>query len=488
MATLIGIDVTPAAVRAVVLRAGLRTAELVACREVAYADAEGLSAALHEAAGPEAQHGVQVAVGFPGASAFVHRLMLPKAAARRVEEVLPYELEALLPVELDALTFGHRLLPVGGQVVVLAAGARTTLIRERLDAVRSALGVEAERVGCGALPLANLVGVAPALGKTGPVLLANLEPEGLDLLVLDGREPWFARTLRLPPSVQPAELVGPLRHTLAAWAAQERPPVGEVFLVGDAGPGGGNGDDGALAATLSEALGLPVARLGRAEFSGLTGAIEGDLGPYAKALGLALSLRGRPLDVDLRCGEVSLQRGYGFLKAKAPVLLGLVAAVAISFAFSTWADFRALSEEHQVLQQQLGVVAGQVLGAPVEEPAVAEAMLLKKTTLAELDPMPQKDAFDVLLVLSDAIPPSIVHDMPEFEFKEGSVKLQGIVDSAEEAQSIAEALKERDCLREVRTGRISQVVGTERERYSLELSVECAGEGKGGKGRSTGGK
>jgi general secretion pathway protein L len=87
--------------------------------------------------------------------------------------------------------------------------------------------------------------------------------------------------------------------------------------------------------------------------------------------------------------------------------------------------------------------------------------------------MPHADAFDVLVKLSELIPLSLGHDIEEFDMARGKVKISGIVDTQADAQKVPTLLKEWPCARELKPGKITQVVNDSRQKYSLEFEVRC---------------
>ena len=71
-----------------------------------------------------------------------------------------------------------------------------------------------------------------------------------------------------------------------------------------------------------------------------------------------------------------------------------------------------------------------ILGEETGEAARATELLGKLTTIADEDPLPHADAFDVLSKISEAIPTTMVHDIEEFDFQKGHAILHGLVDSS----------------------------------------------------------
>jgi len=152
----------------------------------------------------------------------------------------------------------------------------------------------------------------------------------------------------------------------------------------------------------------------------------------------------------------------------------LGAAIAISFVFSNWAQMRALDREHEVLAAQLASVSKEVLGESVSDADGASEALTKAQANDEADPMPQQDAFDVIVELSQVIPTTMIHDIEEFDMQRGHVKVVGVVGSTADAQSIASEMGKRPCVKDPKIAKITQLVNSDRQKYVLELDVRCA--------------
>ncbi|HMR80834.1 MAG TPA: pilus assembly protein PilM, partial [Polyangiaceae bacterium] len=171
MARWVGIDIRASHVRAVLLRTSYRKVAIEQMLEVSLAEVADLDAALRAVALPLMQQGEPFAIAVEGEQAFIHRLTLPSTALKQLAEVLPFEIEANVPVALDDLVHDHRLLrrdPKAEHVVVMTAAARKAQVRARIDHIKVILGAEPERVGVGTLPLANLASLCPQLAVAGP--------------------------------------------------------------------------------------------------------------------------------------------------------------------------------------------------------------------------------------------------------------------------------------------------------------------------------
>jgi general secretion pathway protein L len=491
----LGIDIGSALVKVAVVRSAYRTTTLDALVKVEIIRGEdgveigsalraAVEAALTTSGPPDA-----VAVAVDGSRATVRTVTLPAGAIKQIAEVLPFELEAQIPFEMSESVFDYRVLPRSedgdtATVPVLVGVARTAEVTRRIELAREAAGVEPERVGLGALPLANLHALLEGSAehdRSGTLVFLDLGARTSDILIVAGGEPVFARTLsqgteRIEATA--AILAREIRLTIGAFRSQGGAMPERVYLCG-----GGSTRSGAEAFLAGE-LDLPCTPLP---------ALSIELGPtmspgraseipwFAKALGLALSLGPRPLDLDLRKGPLAFERGFAWVRDKVPVLAGLAMVVLVSFFFSAWAQLHGSSLDHDTLEKALGLVTKEVLGEETTSAARANELLGQQTTLNDDDPLPHSDAFDVMVKLSEDIPATMTSDIEELDVQKGHAVVHGIVGSIPDAQTIAENLRKERCFADVKITRTNQVFGGDRQKYILELDERCPEDVRGPK-------
>ncbi len=474
MARAVGIEISTTHVRVVAVVSSYRHNGIERAAEVELNQKSDLREALAVVARPMMGHGESVAIGISGIGAYLLRVELPATALRQIEQIVPFELEARIPVDIEDVVHDFVLNREKGEadtINVVIAAAPLQGVRKVVEDCRETLGKEAERVGCGPLPLVNLIPYLPRNFSDDPaIMILDLGERSSDVLIVQHGRPAFARTVshgieNLPQSAE--ALVAAIRQSLMAWASQTDHSVNKVYLTGVGATVAG------AESFLSQRLEVAVLPLPKLDVSYSS---EGDwesLSRYSKALGIAFGLGVRPNDPDLRSGPLSYQRGYAFLKGKAPLFAGLVTAMFISFLFSSWAGLRSLEREQKVLSDELETTSQQILGKATTDPSEAQQLLANRKALEELDPMPHMDAFDVVVAISNAIPNTIIHDIEEFDMQREHAKMTGIVGLAEEAQQIASKLREQRCFQDVRLSKVVQVVNSDRQKYGLEWDVRC---------------
>ena len=341
MASFVGIDIGSVAVKVAVLRTAYRKLQLVglACVDLAQAPSpeEAVKMAVGLATGGRGAESISTALD--GARGAVRIVTLPASVAKQIREVLPFELDSQVPFDMSEVVFDHRVLTTGRnagtppeQLQVLVAVAKTEDVRSRIDLVKRAAVHEPERVSVGAFPLANLVPVVPGLAD-GTACIVDLGQKASELLVVKGGEPVFSRTLSygtegLPQSA--SRLARELRVSLAAYRASGGPAPDRVYLTG----GGAfvSGAERFLAGELE--VPVEVLQAPAVEIAGVPPELVQQMPRFSKAIGLALGLGPKPLEMNLRKGPLAFERGFAWVREKIPVLAGLAAAILVSFLFS----------------------------------------------------------------------------------------------------------------------------------------------------------
>ncbi|MCS6901240.1 MAG: pilus assembly protein PilM [Myxococcales bacterium] len=484
MATYLGIDIGQTLVRALLVRVSYRKLTIEgmgACEVGGLAD---VVEAVRFAVGGLAARCDGVAVSLPGERIFLRRMELPAAAQRQLAEIIPFEIEAQIPFELEHAVFDYRPLPRGRdpeKLRVFAAIARTTEVQERIDLIKLATGHEPEAVLPGAFSLAALIPVLPELSSVGQIAILDIGAAHTEVLLVQNGEISFARTLSVGTQGLPASasvLARELRQTLAAWRASGGGLLDAMYISGG----------GALAPGaeifLSGELGVAVRMLPMPASEGLSPEQVAQLPRFAKALGLALSLGQRGKHLNLRQGPLKFERGFGFLRERVPALVALGVVIVLSAAFSLWAELRALGAEREVLEKALFIISKEVWGEGTTDPERVKTLMEQGSGGKDLDPLPPVDAFDVLVQLAESVDPaSLKHDLDEVDVQRGSpqsvpkVTLHGIVPKVQDAEDLSTLLKQFPCFQEVKVIKTSQQIGGDGQKYHMEFELRCPAPG-----------
>lgn len=482
MSLSLGIDLRGPEVRLALLRSTYKKTALEALLEEPISAHSDRRAAL-SAAFSRLNLGVQsidtVVCTLSGSRCFLHTVRLPKSAEKKVEGLLPFELEALLPVDISEITYASEVLPrkrgSDDPVQVFCVSAKTAHVRTLISEVRESLGREPERVGSSSIELEQLGAHAAPLSQ-GVTVILEVGSQETDLSLLVGGRVRAARSLHAGLDYFPAraeQFVAQVKHTLSAFSSTLAPEetLGKLVLSGDVAalPG--------LETFLGSRLELPVEVLDLKGFEVTDVTLLGQGPAYARAIASALhGLRGKGF--DLRQGELAFTRGYGFLKEKMPLFLGMAMGILVSYFFATWAETKAIEKEEELLSERLEQITQATFQKAATDPDEALLLLEEARKAKPEDPMPYLDGFGAAVALAETLTQEIVHDTEQLEYAKGKLKIRGLVNTTDEAQRVAKALDEHPCIESATIGKLTQVVNSERDRYVLEADVRCPEEGE----------
>jgi general secretion pathway protein L len=483
MPRILGLDIADDAVRGAVVRLALRRVDVERYAEapIAPADdpqqkAEALAEAIQRLVADLDRTVDGSVVMLSGEEASLRRVEVPAAAVKRLKQVLPFELESLLPFDLDEAIIDYQPLAKSqAQLSVLATAVPKARIAQRLSELDSP-SVESLEMAVGAAALDGLVHVLPELAAGGPHVLVHVDRRTTDVAILEGGRCVVARTLSggLEDIERgaAAELDAGLRRTLAGHRALGGVEPVSVFHSG-VGP-----EDGRCTAAIEEILGLPVSTLPLPT----PPIVPPEWAPrFARALALAARMAGKDKRINLRQGEFAPARTIGGIRKHVRLLATGAAAVLCAFLFSVTAQYHVLSAEHDALVERLASTSKELLGEEVRTAAAARSLLSRQRTAP--DPLPAFDAFDALDAVSRNIPAEITHTTRRLlieiddEARQGRFEIEGMVGSIAERDTIAAQLEAQGCFQEIERGPTRPGPGNQGTMYRLEATLRCAESG-----------
>jgi general secretion pathway protein L len=488
VAITLGIDIGKRSVRGALIRVGMRGYEVERYLEVPVPmidpDASHTSVLHASVRDLFAQLGVSpdhVVTAIDGSRASLRVVTIPVAAKKRAADVLPFELDPLLPFPIDeSLVDYQEVHTIGAEVSLLAAAVPESVVQEELDALAK-LDIQPRELAVGA---ASLDGLVPFL--TIPPdeawLLLHLDTESSEACVLRNGACELARTLDEGFDGfgrRPAAFLNAIQQTVMKYRAEGGPLIGRVLVMGEGAA------DGLLAQHLGQHLGTPCDRLPLPSPK----AINTEPSP---AFGRALALAGRTVKrgkrIDMRKGKFALPRGVSQLREYALLASLCALALIFSYSFRVWAEYRVLGEERDALKEKLASITEQQFGEKTTSPNRARELLVGGG--ANKDPLPRFDALRALGAISASVPVSVVHDTRKLEIsldetgQTGSFELQGQLADLTARDQVADQLDAHECIEQLERGKTSTVPGQERKSYTLSGTIACPGAAK-AKGKGT---
>lgn len=535
----VGLDLGSHTVKAMTVKVGLRGSEIISFdTEPVALDADGRSstAAVLEAAGrlvERRQLGAEtIHCAIAGEHASLRTFGLPPGAARRLEQVLKFELDEALPQDIEESVFDYVELGRSAEEIrLLAAVVSRGQVRELLDGLREH-GIDPREVGVA--PLAYAVDLAGQdrtpdevvavvdLGhlrtnvaligdnvrttrtflRGGHLLTTKLAEAGrisFEQAEAYKRRDGFGGKVGAVLSQAYRPLVREIRQTLQGHLAAGGQRVTKVLLCG-----GGALTPG-VERFLADEIGVPVEIHG-APLGGLLKTLDAGQRPELAVLAHGLARREelqRARRINMRRGELAFKGDYAFLRRRIGWAVVCILGVLGAWIFANYAEYSVLKDGAERKREELATVTKELFGKPLFDRGEIEKQLGGEQ--AGQEPMPDKDAFDIVVELSRRIPPSVVHDVEALEIKPKRVTIKGLVDAdlktgaqtgpardvededeedGEDGEDetgelelgpvdlVQQKLSEfTECFKAIRVGKVQKV--DDRQRYQMDIESTC---------------
>ena len=413
----------------------------------------------------------RIVAALDGEAASLRLLDLPLGVEKKIAEVLPGELEAVLPFDIDEAVVDFQIVGRDETTIqLMAVAAPRDNVAARLRQLQE-VGADPRELAVGAAVFDGLGGLIGESLEGRTVLIIDVGAHATDFAVLTNGRCTFARTVSggvdLVESGKRGLLGSALQRTLATYRAQRAEDPSLILLSGETAP------MESARQWLSEQLGIEC---GTVPLPSASGADEDTLPKFAKAAALASRAITRRKQLDLRQGEFASKAAAGELRRHLRLIAVCVAAVLLSFIVSLGARYRVARTEHDELTQRLAEVSQDLLDEEVKSALHARELLTAGPRID--DPLPRFDAYDVLEAISESIPVEIQHDTRRMlieiddDGQSGRFEIQGTVGSIAERDTLVESLQAHRCFSNVDKGSISTAVG-DRKDYKVAVKVEC---------------
>ena len=413
----------------------------------------------------------RIVAALDGEAASLRLLDLPLGVEKKIAEVLPGELEAVLPFDIDEAVVDFQVVGRDDTTIqLMAVAAPRDNVAARLRQLQE-VGADPRELAVGAAVFDGLGGLIGESLEGRTVLIIDVGAHATDFAVLTNGRCTFARTVSggvdLVESGKRGLLGSALQRTLATYRAQRAEDPSLILLSGETAP------MESARQWLSEQLGIEC---GTVPLPSASGADEDTLPKFAKAAALASRAITRRKQLDLRQGEFASKAAAGELRRHLRLIAVCVAAVLLSFIVSLGARYRVARTKHDELTQRLAEVSQDLLDEEVKSALHARELLTAGPRID--DPLPRFDAYDVLEAISESIPVEIQHDTRRMlieiddDGQSGRFEIQGTVGSIAERDTLVESLQAHRCFSNIDKGSISTAVG-DRKDYKVAVKVEC---------------
>lgn len=443
----------------------------------------------------------------------LRRNELDKAVGGELEGVVPVDLEDMVyafePLPPAPAATATPAPEARGRVAPPSEGMRVLTYAMRRDRAEHLIGLGLEcgfnprgLLACGGAAV-RLVNHTPSLAQArtdGAVAVIDIGHERTDVVVVSGGKAVFSRSIaRAGKHVTDAIS----RHWRLPWEDAERAKHSDGFVASQAEPAtsdawarihqvtiaelqpfardlrqtlaacraktgfhaiaailvGGGARLRGIGSYLTEQLGVPTWRPTPEDLTGLAGprltaeaVATLPIDSAAMTIGMAYDAAGgRPL-FDLRSGALAVKMDLSFLRAKAVPLGAAALCIAAFAAISAYADLYRLKKAETTLTGRLQQESLEQFG----EARTAEAVLDSSGASggSTISPLPKSSAYDVLLEISNHVPPKdkITLDVEQMQIDDQKVELQGTTKVIEGIDLLVSELKKIECFKEITRG------------------------------------
>ena len=450
----LGLDIQSDSVRAVVVRSGLKPkvaghALVQVNGEAGFAQA--IEQALQELGGQTDVGRIPCSVSFGIGNISFKNITIPFSEAKKIRQVLPFELEALIPYKVEDAVPDYHVIRKGEQTDCLTAVASASEVGAALGILADA-GLDADILApSGASTVLGYL--AWAQPKDDGIFL-DVGPDRALVALFSGKELKLLRNLRQDFEHNPQALAGQINLTIKAFEEKS----GQVFTPRIIYSTGSGMDWEHLPETIQEQTGLPLTGINLAKDIQLPmeGRMAGNWNANAMdgALALALYHPTETTGFNLRQGPFALRRRWEEYKGRVVHLSILAAVVLVVLGVRFYADAAVQEARINALKSQIEQVYQSVVSGRDSKGDPLGTLMSEMEALTQAPVFPGAEGnqvlvVDVLKALSEGIPGALNVKVTSFSVNPERVEINGETDAYESATDIKTGLEKQSLFEDV---------------------------------------
>ncbi len=461
-----GIDITEDQITAVQVQTGLKGCQILACARVPVEDGD-LNEALEALSGSIVLKSDTYLATIPGDHVSFRNLSMPFKDVKKIRQALPFEMESMLPFQVEDLLIDFIMTDSPARGEVFAASCNRAFISEYLGTLqRNGFDPDVLEIRCS--PLASWL--LRQLGTPDHILLLEIGEKNSAMVLCLNRRIALIRVFRsnnapiiqsIPKGHDTNDLEGPppeevvacfnflcatIRNTVHAFASERNtlPGPEKLFLTGI----------GALypkaEELLSQSLDLTAERIDMSNDKRVRmGAdIVKDWSPALMNGALSLALRNTRKEegFNFRREEFERKKRYFGLKKAAPKVAVFLFLILSFLAADMVIDYYTLKKEYKILSREITSVFKQTLPEvirivdPVQQLRV-KIKELKKSTSLRPETGTNKKVLDLLKDISQRIPTALNVHVNRMVIDAETVRISGKTDAFNEVDKIKNNLE-----------------------------------------------
>ncbi|SHI52944.1 general secretion pathway protein L [Desulfatibacillum alkenivorans DSM 16219] len=450
----LGLDIQSDSVRAVVIGGGLKP-RVAAHAQVEVNGQGGLALALNKVledlGGQTDVDRIPCSVSFGDANTSFKNVVIPFSEAKKIRQVLPFELESLIPYKVEEAIPDYHVIRKGDHTDCLAAVNTAFEVGGALEIMADA-GLNADILApSGASKvLGYLAWVQP---KEDGVFL-DVERDRVLLGLFSGKELILLRNLRQNFEGNLKALAGQINLTIRAFTEKNNPAFNpKAIYCAGAGMHWENLQD-----AVQEQTGLPLKEvdLTRDIQLPMEGRVAGNWDSSAMdgALALALYHPTESTGFNMRQGPFAVRRRWEQYKGWVIHVSILLAVLLAAFGVRYFAKKSVQEAKIASLKSQIEEVYQTAMEGRASSGDPLAAMMSEMEALSQAPIFPGAEGanvqvVDVLKAISDGIPPALNVKITSFSVNPERVEINGETDAYESATEIKTGLERQPLFEDV---------------------------------------
>ena len=474
----LGIDIHPEGISAVLMLNRLKSASVIRHWEIPFGDGvfspENLSTAVSTLMDEAGIDGCDCAVGLPASWCYFRQAALPFREKKKIEKVLPYEVEPMLPLAAENLVVDYQITLTGeADTVLMTMALEKTLLADIIDSLE----------GCGINPGILTIGGYPEMAllqhgrePAGDTVLVAVAGGQVTILLGNGQHVLSVRCLDggASPLAPAGVAAGVHQAVLSFQDSRARLPFSPelAFISGPAA------DITALSAALAQGAAMTATRWHPAEAAENIRSID-TAGPAmtqlpAGAFSLALASAWGFKGPNFRKGPFAASKFWQEHRKAliAPALIGLLILMT--------AGYRSISAINDY-QQRLDAINTQI--ARTFQTALPEAQRMvnpvqqMRSRLAELrqeapqfdQTTPARRVVDIMHAISTRIPPELAVVLSQMVVNPGTVLISGETESFNDVNTVQQRLEAEPMFKSVSISSANQQKTGNRVNFRIRI-------------------
>ena len=404
-------------------------------------------------------------VNVPGHLVSNHIIDVPFSDRRRIERVLPIEVENYIPFDVEDVVMSYQIISSSDEgAKLLVSLVKHVDMQSFLENLKLA-GLNPTIIDIGPNALVNALRLKDDTDGR-PSMLVHIGEQQTDVALVNDGVPFGVRIL--PVGAEHLTRNGqtnlrPLLQKLRQTVQSARMEIGTAIELIETT--GAISLDESFNTSLADALQTEVR-----PFAPYDGEFDKTIDPtdqvnalFSKGLGLALRQTPfiRDPQINLRQGPFAFRREGGFLKEnmKKFVAMGVVLLVLVGYN-GVYAHLQNRQQAEQVREQIIKVFnqtfPGERVVNPVEQFKMNMESVNKKYKLVGYLGNGNLRAVDLLKQISEAMPPNVKIDIKKLDLTQDKLIFEGVTDNFKQVDSIEAALRQVDSFVKIKKDQTSR--------------------------------